>query len=413
MLFFYCIIVCLSSLLLTDSAVLTLFDFGAKVYLIDIFFLYFFACFLVISVKTEFKYYQLNRFFLFFLLILFGELCYGITKYGFSAIGEGRYVYWLMMFAVPLFFYSNGEIKTLRDFDRFFKITYCLVIVNVLILLIIELINGGRFFLAPANKEFINLQDARGVRYLGSEESFHLGTGIIYILINQFVNKKKSLSRLIIMLFLLAVLFFTKNRTALLSLALGVIITFLLEGRAKIIIKLAFSFVVLLALSFLLFPTFIQSLLAPIIGVFNIYEDETGSWRLLMQAAAIDQGMETPFFGQGFGGYFSYYIEALGGEINYPPHSMYVYLFQKTGLIGLIAYLVALFTLIKQSTALRKITFNNKTSEKYRLMIKVVLISELFYGFAYGISIYAGFFIGMLVVLRKITKQPSPSRVPI
>ena len=411
MLFFYFAILWFSSLLLVDSGSITLFDIGTKVYFIDLFFIYFFVCFIFISVKTKFKYYQLNRLFLFFLLVLLASLCYGLTRYGFSSIGEGRYVYWLMMFAVPLYFYSAGEIQSLRDFDKFFKITFCLVILNVLLLLVIELINGGRFFLTSANKEFANLTDSRGTRYLGSEESFHLGVVLVYLVIDQFVTRKKSWAKLLLMLFLLAVILFTKNRTALLSLALGLITAFLLEGRGKLIAKLGLSIVIITGLSFLLFPSFIESVLTPIIGVFHIYEDQTGNWRLLVQAVAIEQSLKTPIFGQGFGGYFEYYSEALGGVINYPPHSMYVYLFQKTGVIGLLGYVFASLALIRECTTLRQKTFTNKISEKYRLLIKVVLISEMFYSLAYDISIYAGLFIGMLVVLRKITSQLSPNTV--
>jgi O-antigen ligase len=180
-------------------------------------------------------------------------------------------------------------------------------------------------------------------------------------------------------------------------------VTFILEGRGKIIFRLALGTLLLLGLSFLLFPSFTESVIAPIQGAFNITEDETGSWRLLVQAVAIEQGMETPVFGQGFGGYFEYYIEAIGEVMNYPPHSMYVYLFQKTGLIGLLAYIVALFALIRECSVLRKHTVRNQTSEKYRMLLKVVLVSEIFYGFAYNISLYAGFFIGMLVILKKIS----------
>jgi hypothetical protein len=167
---FYFVALWFSSLLLADIGVITLVDIGTKVYLIDIIFFYFFFCFLAVGVKTKFRFYQLNRFFLFFLLILFASIFHGIFRYGFSAIGEGRYVYWLWMFAVPLYFYNKGELQTLRDFDKLFKLTFCLVVLNVLFLLVVEIINGGRFFLAPSNQEFARLEDTRGVRYYQKEK---------------------------------------------------------------------------------------------------------------------------------------------------------------------------------------------------------------------------------------------------
>jgi O-antigen ligase len=403
---FYFIVLFFSSLLLTDIGAFPLFQIGTSIYLIDIFFACFILCFAVIGVRTKFHFYDVNRLFLLFLFILIVSISYGITKYGLGAIGEGRYVYWLFFFAVPVYFYQTRQIKTIRDLDKFFKLSYLLIVVSVLILLTIEIINGGRFFLAPQNRQFLNLEDERGLRFLGTEETFHLGTAVIFLIIDQYISRKRSRIKILVIIFLTAVILFTKNRTATVSLFLSLAAVFILEGKTKTFLKIALTMCVLIGFSFIAFPAFTQSIIAPISGVLNISKDQTGNWRLLVQAVAVQEGLKTPVFGQGFGGYFSYYVESLGQVINYPPHSMYVYLFQKAGIIGLVGYLGALFSLVRESSTLKKFTTNDKTSEKYRLLFKVLLIAQIPYGFAYFFSTFMGFYIGLFIVLKKLNQHP-------
>jgi hypothetical protein len=406
--FVYFIVLFFSSLLLVDIGAYPLLNIGMSVYLIDVFFAFFIFCFFIIGVRTKFHYYDVNKLFLCFISVLILSICYGITRYGFAAVGEGRYVYWLFFFSVPVFFYLDGRLRTMRDFDKLFKLTYLLVAFNILILLLVEIINGGRFFLAPENKEFVKLEDERGLRFLGTEETFHLGVAVVFLMIDQLISKKKNKLKIVAIILLTAIILFTKNRTALLSLFLALIIVFILEGKAKVLLRISLALIVLLVFSFIAFPVFTQSVISPITSVFDISKDETGNWRLLVQAVAIQESLKTPIFGQGFGGYFSYYVEALGQMINYPPHSMYVYLFQKTGIIGLLAYVIALFSLIRETSHLKKNALLGPPAEKYRLLLKVLLIAQIPYGFAYFFSTYLGFYIGMLVVLKKIHKNFLP-----
>ncbi len=405
MLLLYYTIIFFSSILLADLSAIKLLDVGTSTYLIDLIFIYFFGCFFFVAVVTKFRFYNVSRWYLALTVVLLMSIVYGMRKFGFSAIGEGRYIYWIFAFSVPLFFYITGYIRTLRDYDKFFKQTYILVIANVLLLLVIELINGGRFFLAASNQEYARLEDDRGVRYLGSEEVFHLGVGLIFLLIERFKGNNKSKVISLLTLFLFSIILFTKNRAALLSLVVALIIIFIHEGKAKIVIRLALIVAGLLSLSFLFFPALTLTLLNPIIRIVDPMADETGGWRLLIQAAAIEQGLQTPIFGQGFGGYFEYYVEAFNETITYPPHSIYVHLFQKTGLIGLLTYIFAIVSLIKQNNRMRPITKNNETAEKYRMLLKVLIVAQIFYGFVYNFSVFLGFYVGMQAVLLSIMNK--------
>jgi O-antigen ligase len=339
------------------------------------------------------------------------SIFYGITKYGFRAIGEGRYIYWIFFFSVPVYFYLSGRLKTFRDFDKFFKITYLVAVASILFLLVIEILNGGRFFLTAENQEFAQLEDARGIRYLGSEETFHLGVAVVFLLIGQLMTKKKNKLLMFSILILTGIIIFTKNRTALISLFLSFLFVFISEGKAKLVLRLLFSFVALFFLFFLFFPSLANGVIAPLTSIFNISEDETGNWRLLVQAVAIEQGLKTPILGQGFGGYFEYYIEILNQTFEFPPHSIYVYLFQKSGFVGLIIYIAALISLIKESSRLKKITKSNVTLERYRIFFKVLFVAQIPYGFAYNFTTYFGLYVGMFIVLKYLIRKKLSEKV--
>lgn len=401
----YFLIIFLSSFILADIGVMSIINIGMSMYFVDLLFLYFLFCFIYVAVTSKFHFQDTSKWFICLIATLLFSIFYGATKYGFSAFGEGRYIYWIFFFVVPLYFYKEKILHSLKSLDKFVKITYLLITITVLLLLTLELINGGRIFFTNVNQQFANLEDGRGVRYLGSEETFNLGVVVMFLIIHQFVNKKRDLLQLLLIVLLTAVIFFTKNRTALISLFLSLTFVLITEGKAKLVLRLAFLLCVLLGISHLLFPAFTASVVSPLTSVLNISEDETGNWRLLIQAVAIEQSMQTPVLGQGFGGYYSYYVESMGLTIEYPPHSIYILLFQKGGALALCAYVFAIFSLIRQSSMLKRYTAHNCVAEQYRLLFKVIFVAQIPYGFAYNFSLYFGLYVGLFVVLRNIVNE--------
>ncbi|HSF44685.1 MAG TPA: hypothetical protein VLA58_01700 [Chitinophagaceae bacterium] len=113
----------------------------------------FFWCLAAISIWSGFQFRDITKWYLGLIAILFLSIGFGITKFGFSALGEGRYIYWLLFFAVPVYLYSRGEVTSFRSFEKMFKLSWLLVTINVLMLLCVELFYGGRFFIAAANQE--------------------------------------------------------------------------------------------------------------------------------------------------------------------------------------------------------------------------------------------------------------------
>lgn len=346
----------------------------------------------------------LNGYYLFFLAVLILCIVFGITKYGFRSIGEGRYVYWLFFAFVPIAFYYYGGLKDINSFDKLFKTTYYLIVINVLFLFVVELINGGRIFIAAQNDELVGLEDSvRGKRFLGSEDTFHLGVFVLFAFISEYLAPKKKIINIAIIIVITAVIFFTKNRAALGSIAFGLLCFLLVEVKFKKLIQALIVGGAIVTISIILIPNILNEISKPFSSAINITEDETGSWRLLVQAVAIEQGMQSPIIGQGFGGYFDYYIPELNQTYNFPPHSIYVFLFQKTGIVGLLAYIMALIALLVDVSQLKIYTKNNLIAEKYRLLLKAVLIAQIPYGFAFGFSVYLGLYVGLLAVLRKIS----------
>jgi len=224
-----------------------------------------------------------------------------------------------------------------------------------------------------------------------------------------FLRKKNRFVFLLIIL-LTAIIIFTKNRTAFLSLVLSLMIVFITEGNMKLFLKIGFTFILAGWLSFLIFPDLTKSALLPFVSAFDVTNDETGNWRLMIQAVAIKQGLQTPLLGQGFGGYFEYFVEEINQTIEYPPHSIYVYLFQKTGIIGVLLYIGTVFSLIRESSVIKRLTIGNDTAEKYRILFKVLFVVQIPYGFAYNFTLFFGLYIGMFVVLKYLVKRTSDER---
>lgn len=343
--------------------------------------------------------------YLIFLSWLLCAVIYGLGSYGYRAIGETRYIWTLFAFFTPLYFFISGKINRIEKFEKIFKTTLLLTCISVLILFVVEIINGGRFFIADANKELLKIEDFRGVRYLGSEETFILSAYVIFMLSKIIANKQSSAKEFIIILILTMIVLFTKNRAAPASICIALFIVLLLEGRIKYVIK--GTAVVMLAVALLIFiiPGISDNLLKAFSGVINIEEDSTGYWRYVVQLSAMLQGMETPIFGQGFGGYFQFYVPELDKVIEYPPHNMYIFLFLKSGVIGVILCLVMLFSIIRASIKMKKETKLNPELEKYRLFFSIIFIAQIPYMMAYGFSLYFGLFVGFFHVFRVLLKK--------
>jgi O-antigen ligase len=133
----------------------------------------------------------------------------------------------------------------------------------------------------------------------------------------------------------------------------------------------------------------------------NPTEDETGIWRLALDQAALEQGMETPLVGQGFGGYFYFVVPGMD-PIEAPPHNQFVYLFLKTGIVGaLLCFLILASFCINTLRSVRSsLTEEAVTIQSWLL---VIAVSQSVYGLVYGFVPLFGFFVGCGTILQRVS----------
>jgi O-antigen ligase len=386
-----------------DLNVMILMHLGPlNIYYFDIVFALIIICIPVVLRKHKV---EGDKPYLIFLSWMLFAIIYGLGSYGYRAIGESRYIWVIYAFFIPLYFFIAGKINTLEKFERIFKTTLLLACISALILFVIEIINGGRFFIAIANEGISKLEDFRGIRYLGSEETFALSTYVILVLSKIIANKQSNVKEFIIILAITMIVLFTKNRAAPVSICIALFIVLLFEGRFKYIIRGTAIIMLGVALLIFIIPGISDNLLKAFSGVGDIEDDPTGYWRYVVQSSAILQGMETPIFGQGFGGYFQFYVPELNKIIEYPPHNMFIYIFLKSGVIGVILCLVMLFSIIRASLKMKKKIKLNPELEKYRLFFSVIFIAQIPYMMAYSFTLFFGLFVGFFHVFRMLIKK--------
>lgn len=395
--FIYFFIIVISSILLADISVVKLFTLGGmNIHILDIIYTVFILAFLRFIFKKEYS--TLNDSGGLFLLFLFSILFFigvGFVHFGYRAFGEGRYFLWLFGFFLPFLLFPLTNKIEIEQILKVVEITIYLSAILGVILFIAEVIYGGRIFLSQPNKELIKLSDFRGVRYLGSEETYNIVVLLLFLTIKILVTKKVKIFNVLLIVMLTAIVAITKNRAAPVALIVAFLIYLLLKGNIKQIIFLITLCLMSLWILSLIVPQIVESILFAFEGVLNIREDTTGSWRYFVQLSAIEQGLERPYFGIGFGGHFQYYAPELGGKIiELPPHNAFVHLFSKTGIFPVLLALLSIIKFSVESFKLSNKTRGDENLSVFYVLVFVIAFSQIFYGLAYGFSIYFGLIMG-------------------
>lgn len=347
-----------------------------------------------------------QKFLLLFISMFFISLVIGLIKFGGRSLGEGRYIYIFFAFIIPLYFYSKGSLSSLKDFEKIFTTTIIIAGGAGLFVFGIELFYGGRFFLASANQNILQMSDFRGIRYLGSEETYNLTVLWLFIFLTVIYEKRNKVLNVVYLILLLTIIIFTKNRAAPISLFIAfIIVHFIFENRIKMIMFFLVLFVVGMLTLRLILPNYFDNILYSFLSAINFQEDSTGSWRYFVQYSAITQGFEKPIIGEGYGGYFAFYVPEFYKIVDLPPHNIFIFLFLKSGFLGVISSLLLLISLSYQAISFKKITNGESKLEKYRIIFLMVFISQFFYGMAYGFSMYLGLFVGFFLVYKTIINK--------
>lgn len=338
------------------------------------------------------------------------ELVLGLGRFGGSALGEFRYVMPLFWFFAPL------GIETLRRSpDEMEYATVPLAIVRVsavaaLAMLVIEIGNGGRYYFSAANASRVGFEDFRGARFLDSYQTFAIAFAGASVLLRARAVRAVGLVPVACLLFVAAV--WTQNRTALIALLGALAILSLLERRFGLLAATGIGALAAVGLLAVLLPDLFARLASSYRSALNPAADDSGTWRLLIQLSAFSQAVETPWFGQGYGGYFRFALPN-GTEILAPPHNQFLVLFLKGGVVA-VALVVA--ALLAYSIVLWKARRHAFLAPRERLVIELLLVlalSQWLYGLAYDFLVTLGLFLGCAeVLLQRARRRNSPVADP-
>jgi O-antigen ligase len=314
-----------------------------------------------------------------------------VPVYGMSAIGELRYFLPLFAVFVPFFlFRSASRPKVIAEV--IIATVFVSGIVSLL-LLGLELIYGGRFFFAPENADFARMEDFRGARFLGSEETVNLALLVCtLILMGSRVRNRGGWLLLLSLTFFAVVI--TRNRTAPFAVFSGFAFLLLILGRFRVLLRGVGMLCVVLVLVALVAPSAMNQALTAFESLGDIGSDETGRWRVLIQITALEEAIRTPIFGEGLGGYFSLQVPTLETLVEEPPHSAYIHLFWKAGIIApglVIGSMIVL--LVRAAKVVRRARRDDIETIALEVCM-VIVLAQFLYGLAYGFSVFFGLYSG-------------------
>jgi O-antigen ligase len=399
----YYIVLFFYSLIYSDLTQSILLTFGPlNIYYRDILFLALvLICFAYIKSHGLTLFTKSSSYLILFLLWLIFEVLRGYTKYGFSAVGESRSIAALFMCFVPFYLFNiKGKINV-DDVYIVIEKTIYIGGIAALLIFIIEYSIGGRFYLNQFNQETLSsLEDARGIRYLDVYHIYNLLLLAVYLILRMDYRKKINYWEALFVLILICAALISQGRTPLISVAFGFIILLIIQGRYRLLLYSFLAAFILSVVYFLLYPEVFESYSSILLDSFKLfqpYKDITGTglWRWAINIAAYEQGLETFWLGQSYGGYYYFDIPMFTSEqVMTEPHNMYIVVFLKAGFIGLLIFFVFL---VCYSIELLKAYKKVDMDPKLRLYIGIVLlvvISQFPYGLGYTFISILGLFCG-------------------
>lgn len=339
------------------------------------------------------------------------ELVIGFSRYGGSALGEFRYVMPLFWFLAPL---GIESLRRSRDDVEYATVPLTIVWVSAaaaLAMLVIEIANGGRYYFTAANASRAGFEDFRGARFLDSYQTFAIAFAGTAALLRARAEHLGTLIPVACVFFVAAV--WTQNRTALIALLGALAVLALLERRFALLVGTGIGTLVAVGLLAALLPDLSARLASTYRSALNPAADDSGTWRLLIQLSAFSQALNTPWFGQAYGGYFRFELPN-GTEVLAPPHSQFLVLFLKGGVV---AVALAVAALLAYSIMLWKSRRDPFLAPRERLVIELLLVlavSQWLYGLAYDFLVTLGLLLGCAeVLLQRARRRNNPAADPI
>jgi O-antigen ligase len=260
--------------------------------------------------------------------------------------------------AVLLFYLCTSYIDSEERLKRVHKVMLVSISL-VIVFTILELLVPGRVLIPNwlYTRHQVRLV-AKGYRMAGPFQDFELlaelfALNVLVILLG-FIRAKSLSSRALYALLLVAdlsMLFSTITRGAFITLMIGLAYLAIISRRDLNFVRIT-TFAAGLVLVMVFIDTFMGSyttsgslfgrLFATTFKSGFIPENRYMTW-----THGLAQGLERPILGHGAGWDFGY----VGLQEHWIPHSIYLYLFNVTGLFGLLSFLFFLYRIVRMSTA--------------------------------------------------------------
>jgi O-antigen ligase len=206
--------------------------------------------------------------------------------------------------------------------------------------------------------------------------------------------------KLVFVFVIIVIVIFTRNRAAPVALFASFAIVLMFNNKFKLFMRLMFILIISIFLLSQVFPNYNDMLTLAFRGLFDVRGDETGNWRFLVQWSALTQALATPILGQGFGGYFQFYVPEYHAVIELPPHNIFIYLFSKSGIIGLLLGILLLISIITILIKSRDYWSRDSDHFHFYLLFQIIFISQFIYGMAYEFSFYFTLFAGFSLLIN-------------
>jgi hypothetical protein len=340
------------------------------------------------------------------LLSLLLGVVLGLAQNGYRAIGETRVFFPLITIVFPLSL-IDPEDKSTDELSGFFNTLLVVGGVSAFLMFWVEMVYGGRFYISEAYRSsWGRFEDFRGLRVLGTGQTYDILMLSTFLFLSGGNGRTHRAVRVLFSVVLISLAIYTQNRTAVFAWIAGVSVLGLLRLGPMAMLKIYFGAFALGLVALAIEPEMFNETVKTFASGFDPGEDDTGLWRVMQLDAAIDQGIQTPVFGQGLGGYYYFEIPGLP-PIEDLPHNQYVLHFLKLGAIGLVALL---FLVGAQLKMLIRVLANGQLSGGIKIALEmylVLLVSQLVYGLAYPFVYQFGSFVCIGSLLLASTPQRS------
>jgi len=327
------------------------------------------------------------------LLILCIAFVNGFQKYGYRAIGEMRIIAPLIWVYVASLFYK----KESTDSDYLIKIIHTTIVISAI----------ASLAAYPFNRIFgLGWEDFRGMRYLHTNQTFNLSILVCLYLLKINVSRLK-VTQYILLIVCILTLIISKNRAAVAAPAAVFMLINAFQGKVKSIVFTVLLVCLIVVSISIMSTTLSQQTVDAFTGVIDPTSDSTGKWRMAIQGAAFSQALETFWLGQGLGGYFSFVIKGYnwGKVSDIQPHNQFLILFLKSGIFGVLFYILAILSHIYCQLILVRKMLLTKVEKIYSSVLLIIISSQLIYGILYDLYPYIGLFYGLSLVYFKTLKN--------